>query len=300
MEKKSFIAKDGKVIRYKEWKCENPKAMLQISHGMSESTARYEEFAEFMAEKGFLVFADDHRGHGETDNCSGYTEGDMFFDTLSDIAELSMIYKKTYPNLKLVLFGHSYGSFLTQAYIERYNELADGFIVGGSAYMKGVQVVAGKFVACLNCLFGKRKKPAKLIAKLSFGTYNKKYTDGTMFISSVKEECDKYLSNPYCNFILSNGFYNSMFSAFKTLYCKKNAVKIDKNKPILLISGREDPVGDFGRSVEKLYDFYQIKACVKSVKTVIFDGVRHEYLNDISKEDARKEILDFCSRIQQN
>ena len=252
MEKKSFIAKDGKVIKYKEWSCENPKALLQISHGMAESTVRYEKFAEFMAENGFLVFADDHRGHGETDNCSGYTDGDMFFDTLSDIAELSSIYKKAYPNLKLILFGHSYGSFLTQAYIEHYGELADGFIVGGSGYMKGAQVVAGKIVAGFNCLIGKKKKPANLIAKLSFEAYKKKYKDGTHFISSIKEECDKYDSNPDCNFVLSNGFYKSMFSAFKTLYIKKNREKIAADKPILLISGKDDPVGNYGKAVYKL------------------------------------------------
>lgn len=294
MEKKSFIAKDGKVIAYKEWGCENPKGLLQISHGMAESTVRYEEFAEFMAKNGFLVFADDHRGHGETDGRSGYADGDMFFDTLSDMAELSSIYKKAYPNLKLVLFGHSFGSFLTQAYIERYNNLVDGFVVGGSAYMKGVQVLAGKTVASINCLFGKRKKPAKFIAKLSFGAYNKKYKDGTTFISSLKEECEKYDANPDCGFILSNGFYKSMFSAFKTLYTRTATQKIDKEKPVLLISGKADPVGDYGRSVEKLYDFYLNKVGVKSVKLVLFDVARHEYLNDVSKDAARKEILDFC------
>ncbi|MDY6367429.1 MAG: alpha/beta fold hydrolase [Clostridia bacterium] len=294
MENKTFTAKDGKVIHYKEWACENPKAMLQISHGMAESTVRYEQFAEFMSENGFLVFADDHRGHGKTDGCSGYSDGDMFFDTLSDIAELSSIYKKAHPNLKLILFGHSYGSFLTQAYIERYGDLADGFIVGGSAYMKGMQVIAGRIVAKLNCLLGKSKNPAKFIAKLSFGSYNKNYKDGTTFVSSVKEECDAYANNPECDFVLSYGFYKSMFCAFKRLYGKKVTANIDKNKPILLISGKADPVGGYGKLVDKLYDFYLNKAGVKSVEKVLYDGVRHEYLNDVSKEAAKNEILEFC------
>ncbi len=297
MEKKSFIAKDGKVIVYKEWAAENPKALLQISHGMAESTVRYEEFAEFMAQNGFLVFADDHRAHGETDNCSGYSDGDIFNLTLSDIAEISAKYKKAYPDLKLILFGHSYGSFLTQAYIERYGALADGFVVGGSAYMKGAQVIAGKLVSGMNCLFGKRNKKAKLIANLSFGAYNKKYNDKTTFVSSIKEECEKYDSNPHCGFVLSNGFYKSMFSAFKGLYDKKNASKIDVDKPILLISGKADPVGEYGKSVERLRDFYKEEVGVKSVDMVLFDGARHEYLNDVSKEQAKKAILDFCRRV---
>ena len=297
MVKKTFVAKDGKVIHYKEWTLDNPKGLLQISHGMAESTSRYEEFAQFMANNGYLVFADDHRGHGETDNSSGYVEGDMFYDTLSDISELTLMYKKAYPNLKVVLFGHSYGSFLTQAYIENYGEYADGFIVGGSAYMKGVQVTGGKVIAILNCLFGKGKKQAKLIAKLSFGTYNKKYNDGTTFISSVKEECERYENNPDCNFILSNAFYKSMFCAFKDLYGKVATLKINSGKPILLISGKDDPVGNYGRLVEKLYRFYKEKAKVKSVEKVLYDKVRHEYLNDISKEDAKNKILNFCNSV---
>ena len=297
MEKKSFIAKDGKEIKYKEWRPENPKALLQISHGLSESTVRYEEFAEFMAGNGFLVFADDHRGHGDTDNCSGYCDGDMFFDTLSDLAELSRKYKAEYPDLKLILFGHSFGSFLTQAYIENYGELADGFIVGGSAFMKGLKITAGKFVASFNCLFGKKKKPAKLITDLSFEVYNRKYKDGTTIISSVKEECDKYIANPHCGFPMSNGFYKSMFTAFGTLYKKKSIEKIDVDKPILLISGRDDPVGEFGTSVKKLYRFYADKVGVKAVEMVLYDGVRHEYLNDTSRIKAREKILDFCNGV---
>ena len=85
-----------------------------------------------------------------------------------------------------------------------------------------------------------------------------------------------------------------MFCAFKSLYTKKSASKIDKTKPILLISGKSDPVGNCGKSVEKLYDFYTQKVGVKSVKKVLYDGVRHEYLNDVSREAVKKEILEFC------
>ncbi|MBQ9485904.1 MAG: alpha/beta hydrolase [Clostridia bacterium] len=296
MEKKTFIATDGKEIRYREWKAENPKGLLQISHGMAESLARYEKFAEFMSENGFIVVGDDHRGHGETDGCSGYADGDMFRDTLKDVAQLSQIYKKAYPNLKLVLFGHSFGSFIAQAYIEEYGAFADGFIVGGSAYMNGFAVISGRLVAKTGCFFGKKKKPAKLIAKLSFGAYNKKYKDGTSFISSVKEECDAYNDCKDCGFILSYAFYKSMFCAFKRLYRYKSLAQIDVNKPIFLISGAEDSVGGCGKLVDKLYNTYK-KIGVKDVGLKLYDGVRHEYLNDVSRDAARADILDFCRKV---
>ncbi|HBF86201.1 MAG TPA: hypothetical protein DDW54_00820 [Clostridiales bacterium] len=298
MIKGSFTAADGKEIRYKEWTAENPKGMIQVSHGMSESLLRYEKFAEYMAENGYIVFGDDHRGHGETDpDRTGYTDGDMFTDTLSDIAALSDIYRAKYPNLKLVLFGHSYGSFLTQAYMEKYGDRADAFIVGGSAYMKGFQVTSGRIVAKLNCLFGKKKKKAKLISKLSFGAYNSKYKDGTTFISSLKEECDLYKACPDCNFDLSNSFYRSFFSALPRLYKKKNYKNIDAAKPIMLISGSDDPVGGYGKLVEKLYRFYTEKVGVKCVSKIVYHGVRHEYLNDASREAARLAVLEFCDAL---
>ena len=300
MEIKSFIAKDGKKIVYKEWLPSGDvkiKGMLQISHGMAESTVRYEEFAQFIADNGFIVFADDHRGHGLTDGSSGYTDGDMFFDTLSDVAELSETYRKANPELKLVLFGHSYGSFLTQAYIERYSALADGFIVGGSAYMSGFQISSGRLVARLGCLFKKTDKPANTIAKLSFGAYNKKYKDGTIFISSIKEECDKYVACKDCNFVLSYGFYKSMFTAFKKLYAKKYRSGIDPLKPILMVSGQDDPVGGYGALTMKLFRFYRDVCKVKDVKLTLYNGVRHEYLNDVSRSASRNDILKFCERV---
>ena len=294
----SFTAKDGKEIRCREWAAEEPKGMIQISHGMSESLLRYEGFAEYMANNGYIVFGDDHRGHGKTDpDLSGYVDGDIFYDTLEDIAQLSKIYRAKYPGLKLILFGHSYGSFLTQAYMERYGANADAYIVGGSAYMKCFQVTSGRIVAKLNCFFGKKKKKAKLISKLSFGAYNSKYKDGTTFISSVKEECEKYVLCPECNFDLSNSFYKSFFSALPKLYKKKEYSGIDVKKPIMLISGSEDPVGNYGKLVEKLYSFYKDKVGVKCVSKTIYHGVRHEYLNDVSRDEARRAILEFCDGI---
>lgn len=97
--KLTFTAYDGKTITYREWLCDNPKGIMQISHGMAESGDRYTAFAEFMNERGFIVLADDHRGHGETDpGRTGYSEGDMWNGTLKDLAALNKIYRENTPN----------------------------------------------------------------------------------------------------------------------------------------------------------------------------------------------------------
>ena len=297
MEKFSFKAKDGKTICYRVWEAKEPKGLVQISHGMAESPIRYDEFAEFLVENGYTVFADDHRAHGDTDNFSGHSDGDVYSLTLSDMAELNDMMRKKHPDLKLVFFGHSYGSFLEQGFIEEYGDKADGFIIGGSAYMAGFEVVGGSVVANVNCFLKRGGKPAKLLAAASFGKYNKKYKDGTIFVSSIPEECKKYLENKECGFTLSYNFYKYMFKAFKRIYKKQNYSKIDLYKRILIISGKDDPVGGYGATTKKLFDFYKNTVGVKDVSLKLYDGVRHEYLNDVSRDNARKDMLDFCNDV---
>ncbi|MBQ7374037.1 MAG: alpha/beta hydrolase [Clostridia bacterium] len=296
MREKEFKGADGKIIFYRLWECENPKGMVQIVHGMAENSLRYEKIAEHLVEQGFLVFADDHRGHGKTDDCLGYSDGDMFFDTLKDVAILSDIYKNLYPKLPLIILGHSYGSFLTQAYLERYGDKIDGAIIGGSAMMKGALITAGGFISSLGCLFGKKKKPAKLLANMSFGSYNKKFSEGT-FISSINKECEIYAKAWGCGFTLSYNFYKYFFKGLKTLYIKKNYKNVPTDKPILLIAGRQDPVGDMGVSVKKLEKFYLETVGVKSLETVLYDGVRHEYFNDTSRDASFEKVSEFCNKI---
>ena len=175
MTEKTFVSYDGKKVGYREWRPENPTGLVQIAHGMAESTVRYDDFAEYLKGRGFLVFGDDHRGHGLTDpGKTGYCEGEMFEDTLKDMATLTKIYKEEYPDLPFFIFGHSYGSFLTQAYIERYPDNACGAVLCGSAYLHNASSFFANVVASANCLFGKKNRPAKLIEKLSFRIYNKK------------------------------------------------------------------------------------------------------------------------------
>ena len=298
MNKKTFTAFDGKEIHYREWTPSGEaKGILQISHGMAESISRYGKFAEFMADNGYIVIGDDHRAHGETDpGRTGYSDGDIFYDTLKDMDKLGKIYKEQYPALPLVIFGHSYGSFLTQRYIELYGDNVVGAILGGSAYMKNASVPAGIVISALGYTFAGPKKIAKLLKKASFDVYNKKFKEGT-FISSIKEECEIYNKDPDCNFDLSNAFYKYFFKGLTALYKKDNYKNIDVKKPILIISGREDPVGEFGKSTEKLAEFYKEKVGVEKVELKLYDGVRHEYLNDTSRKDAYKTILDFCNGI---
>lgn len=298
MEQYKIEAFDGKAISVTEWKPAGEiRGVVQISHGMVEHSLRYNETAERLNERGFLVFADDHRAHGETDKDSlGYSDGDIFENTLRDLNRLTKRYKNVYPDKKLVLFGHSYGSFLAQAYIQRYR-LHDAAVIGGSARMNPLLSFGGKIVSSLGCALKGKQAKAYLMNKMTFSAYNKKFSEGN-FVSSVPAEAERYASDPYCSFICSYNFYKSFMSALCGLYTKRGLARIDKDKPLLLLSGAKDPVGNFGKDVEKLFETYK-KAGIKDVTLKILPNTRHEYFNDVEKEEAYAAFIEFIERVTQ-
>lgn len=293
MKRYEFKSYDGKIISVVEWKKEGGiKGIIQISHGMAEHIMRYEGFAEYFSERGYLVFGDDHRGHGKTDpDTFGYCSGDIFEDTLKDMAELTKSYREKYPSTKIILFGHSYGSFLSQAYFEKYSRFIDGLILSGSCKMKNISVPFGRMLAFFGCKFKGEEKPAMLLKKASFDAYNKKFADGS-FISSIPSECKRYDDDPECGFVCSNNFYKGFFKGLSGLYRKDALSGIDREKPVLLVSGSDDPVGNMSKGVIALKEMYE-RLGVKRVEMKLFDGSRHEFLNDKEGDAAREIILKF-------
>ena len=287
MEFKSF---DGKTIFVHEWAdVENPKAVVQIIHGMAEHGARYDKFARMLNAHGYVVVADDHRGHGNTDpDTLGYCKGNMFADTVRDEGEITKYYQERYAGLKYFVFGFSYGSFITQSYIGKYGDLIDGAVIGGSNKKKDIEVYAGAVVAALN----HKKKPAKLLEKLSFGAYEKKFEDRE-WLSCNPQNNAAYRADKYCSFTCSYRFYADFFKGLKKLYTKRYANSVPKDLPLLLIAGKDDPVGNMGKGVEKLCKFYREKAGVNSVTLRLLEGCRHEFLNELSGDDNAKILLDF-------
>lgn len=296
MKRLNFNSYDEKNIAYVEWEVPNPKAIVLIAHGMCEHILRYTYIAEKLNDAGYLVIGDDHRGHGETDRETfGYCDGDMYNDTLKDMATLCKIYGEKYPGLKIILLSHSYGSFLSQRFVEEYGHYLSGVIFGGSASMAGALPVFGGMVAAIGCAFKGKDKEAKLLNNLTFETYKKQLKADT-FISTISEEAKRYEEDEYCGFICSYNFYRSFFKGLRQVYKKKNLAKINVDLPMLIISGAKDPVGGFSKLTTKLYGTYK-NLGVKNVKLKLYDGVLHEFLNDVSREEAKNDIIDFCNKV---
>lgn len=290
-----FTSYDQKQIFVREWTdVKDPAGVVQIAHGMNEYAARYDNFARALNALGYIVVADDHRGHGDTDTDTlGYCEGDMFTDTLKDMAGIAKYYGEKFPKVKYVLFGFSYGSFLTQAFIEKYARFLDGAIIAGSSRQNGAAVRAGRVFAEIGGAFKGKDAPAEFVNNVVFGGYDKKIGGEKFSWLSVDEENnEKYRADPYCMYVCSNNFFAGFFKGLSGLYKKKNAAGLDRELPLLLISGAEDPVGG-EKGVGQLYDFYK-KQGMKRVEKYLIEGSRHEFLNEkVHFAEAFAQISSF-------
>ncbi len=293
-----FQSFDGKEIFVHEWlEVENPKGIVQIVHGMAEHALRYEKFARFLNEQGFLVVADDHRGHGKTDeNTLGYCKKDMFVSTVQDEGELTKYYRAKYPTLPFILLGFSYGSFIAQSYLSRFGNLIDGAILAGSNHKKDFEVSLGALITGTACAFGCEKKPSKLVEKLSFGAYKKQFQD-RQWLSIDQENNLAYYQDALCAFRCSHRFYRDFFRGLKSLYTKKYIAGLNKKTPLLIASGEYDAVGEQGKGVQRLYRFYKEKAGMENVTLKLFKNSRHEFLNEKENRDEKwGTLLDFIQK----
>lgn len=295
MQQGFFDSFDNTKIYYYEWDdVKDPKGVVQIIHGMAEHAGRYDNFAKFLNQNGLIVFADDHRAHGNTagvDNLGKYDGFDLFEDTLQDEIFISQKLKNKYK-LPLYVLGHSYGSFITQAYIQRC-QLYDKAIICGSALMKNrLDVKLGKFIAKTTMKHKGKDAPAKLIEKINFGGYNKKVKSGS-WLNTDEGEVKKYFADKFCGKPFSAKFYVDFFSSFDRIYKKSYVLQISKDKPIFLIAGDKDPVGSMGKSVIKLFKFY--KKLDLDVRIKLYKGARHEILNEKIKETVYNDVLEFIN-----
>lgn len=290
---KSFDKTD--IYCYTWDKVDKPIGIVQIVHGMQEHAGRYEYFAKFLNKHGYIVFADDHRAHGRTaglNDLGKYEGGNLFYDTLKDEMFFSSMLKEKY-DLPLYIFGHSYGSFIVQNYIQNC-DLYNKAIICGSACMKNrIDVKFGKFFANQTVKIKGPDKTAKLVEGILLGSYNKKVKTGS-WLNTDPKEVEKYVADEYCGKPFSAKFYYDFFTGLTNSYNKHKLQDINHHKPILLISGKDDPVGDMGKSVVKLFKLYHEDDLDVTMK--LYEGARHEILNEPIRDTVYKDILDFLHR----
>ncbi len=274
-----------------------PKAIVQIAHGIAEHIERYRPFMSFLAENGYYAVGNDHLGHGKT--ITEPADRGFFAETggwdyvVADMDKLHDIMHGQFPNIPYVFFGHSMGSFLTRTYLIRHPGKYDAAIISGTGHQAAPMVLGGFAAASL---FVKKDGPRAIGYKLNdiaFGSYNKGYDNPRTIYDWLSRDPavpDAYAADPLCGFVATNSLFRDMMSGIRFITNQKNIDRMNKDRPIYFMSGDADPVGENGKGVKRAYAAF-CKAGLKDVMIRLYPGGRHEMLNETNKDQVYKDIL---------
>lgn len=276
-------------------------AILQICHGMAEHIDRYDDFARYLASKGVVVCALDHKGHGKSKGeAYGYFgKGSALGLLVEDQLKLVEMMRKTYKHLPYVLLGHSMGSFVARRFISEHHGVVDGAIICGTAG-PGMPVGAGIFLSKLVGLFTPAKKQRPFLGKVAFAGYNKKTGSDTpnSWLTRDEEIVKKYNDDPLCGFAFTPSAYAQMFECIKLVNSSDWAKSVEKSLPLLVTAGKEDPVGNYGDGPTKVYDMLKDEE-VSDVQLRLYENDRHEILNELDRDQVYADFLEFIVHVAQ-
>ena len=300
-----FPSKDGNTeIHTIEWKPEGEvRAVLQICHGMVEYIRRYDEFAQFLCGEGYYVVGNDHLGHGKS--IQAKSEYGFFNEkygnacVLGDMHTLRQRTEKKYPGVPYFMLGHSMGSSLLRQYIQMYgNGLSGAVLMGTVADHKKAALLFGKRLCRVMAAFRGWHYRSKMVDNLVLGAYNKKFKPARTradWITSDNENLDMYVADPLCSFMSTVNAYYNVFSGMIGIQRKESVYMIPKGLPVLFVSGADDPVGEFGKGVRKIYEKYRA-AGIRDVTLRLYTGDRHEILNETDRDQVYKDLLGWFEK----
>jgi alpha-beta hydrolase superfamily lysophospholipase len=287
---------DGTVIYAYSWIPDNPIAVVQISHGAVEHALRYDHFTRFLAENGFAVYADDHRGHGKTagspENVAYLGErSGGFLQSVEDMHLLTARIKDNHPGLPVFLLGHSMGSLMSRVYAAKYGSELDGLILTGTGRVSPALIALVRGIAKTITAFYGRRHRSPLCHKLVFGTLNRPFKGetGSEFICSDDAVVKAYAADEYCGNIAA--FADELLFGTRAAFRKETFANTPKDLPLFIGAGEFDTMGGAGLSeVKKDVADYR-KAGMTDFEFHVYEGMRHEIINEKDKQRVYDDIL---------
>ncbi len=298
-----FTSSDG-VSRVHGWvyapSCE-PVALLQISHGMCEYIGRYHWFMEALCERGFVVFGNDHIGHGESSDEENYGflgEKNGYRHLINDLHRMSVIVKEHYPDLPLFVFGHSMGSFAARLYMAKYGDEINGAVLCGTSGPNPMAKAGASLAAAIAKVKGAKHRSNTLL-KIAFGSYNSRYENPETthdWLTRDKKVIECYLQDPKCTFCFTAAGFKDLFTMVDKCNRKSWYRSLRKNLPILLISGDMDPVGDYGKGVASVQEKL-LENGMQDVSMIIYPEARHELTNEINCNEVLEDVAFWLQQL---
>lgn len=278
-----------------------PKAVLQIVHGIAEYIERYDEFARYLNGFGIAVVAEDHMGHGQSINnggVQGYFHGG-WFAAVQDSYTLLEKTRGELPGIPYILFGHSMGSFMARTMLAKYPDSGiSAAVICGTGWQPRAMMPAVIGICEVICKKVGEENPSEALQNLVFGSYNKRVEHPRTpfdWLSRDAKSVDAYIAHPLCGFTASCGLLRDMLKGIRYVEQKENLNSMDKKLPVLFIAGGDDPVGSYGSGVETAAAEFK-KAGMEDVTLRIFPLARHEILNEINRAEIFQTVSDWLKK----
>jgi alpha-beta hydrolase superfamily lysophospholipase len=269
----------SKIFTYR-WLPAGPvRAVLQVSHGMGEHALRYRKPLQPLIDAGIAIYANDHLGHGRTardKNQLGDFGAPGFAGVVDDMARLSRIAREENPGKKLVLLGHSMGSFAAQIYVVDHSDLIDGFVLSGSAAFDMLQNPRGG-LSTIGEGMGKTRTPFD-------------------WLSRDQKEVDSYIADPLCGFTVNDSSRASMFASGAAVVDPKALARIRKDLPFYIFAGDKDPINADLSRLWPLVERYK-SAGIADIATDFYPGGRHEMLNETNRDEVVANLRNWIERV---
>ena len=279
----------------------SPIGIVQIVHGISEHVMRYDAFARYLTQHGFLVVAEDHMGHGasmEQGSVKGYFHGG-WKAAVEDVYNLMQQTMLEYPGVPYILFGHSMGSFLSRTLLIDHSDCGiSGCILSGTAWMPEAALVGGYQLCRIVCMQQDERLPSKQLETLAFGGYNKGFDHPrTAFdwVSRDPRQVDAYIADPWCGFTASAGLYRDMMGGIRYNQKRANLARMNPKLPVHFIAGGDDPVGNCGKGVRKAAQKFR-NSGMSRVSCRIYPLCRHEILRELNAQEIFQDLVQWIEQ----
>lgn len=274
------------------------KAVIQVCHGMCEHLDRYDAFATFLAEHGYLVVMHDLIGHGlsaaSEQNLGIFGEYMINSKLVADLFKVRCMMQKEYSHVPFFVMGHSMGSLIMREYILTHREGLAGVILMGTVDYGNWMCRAGILLLKLIGLCHKdgMRYRSILVHNLGLGRFDKAFEDEGLrnaWLSRDREEVQMYNHDPLCNYTYSIGVFDTVLRGMLNAHDKDKLDSFPKDVPVLLLGGGDDVVNAMGKTTTKLYRIY--KSYGWNVRMHVYKGARHELLHETNRNKVSADIL---------
>jgi len=300
MNSETYLSSTGaKLNLYSYTPAKEARAIIHIAHGMVEHASRYSRFANELCKSGYAVYSHDIRGHGHTEAQDApqgvFAKSNGFQVILKDQSDVISLAKERHPNKPIICFGHSLGSIINLNFALRYPQLVNGLACWNSGIETGLVPKASRLILSLESTFRNPQLPSLIAWKLSFGAWNSKFKPNRTdfdWLSQDENEVDLYVNDSLCGFEASISMWRDILDGVFYAGNKKNIMKLDKQLPVHIVGGANDPCTNYGKDMEKLALKLKKNGHLDVISNIL-NFTRHESLNEINRDQTIKQFIEW-------